>query len=758
MGTKHKKRRKIARARSPRGSADCGRRANSATLPWRKNRNAGNKVKGKESGPSLPRSLSARRLWLFRLAAAVLAPLVLLLTLESTLRLIGYGYPVAAMLPCEIEAQQAYCDNIHFGRRFFPRRLARELVPFSFPATKAKDSYRIFVLGASAVKGEPDNAYNFSRQLKTMLKEQYAHTNFEVTTVAMVAINSHVLVEMARDCAGHDPDLMILYLGNNEVVGPYGPGTVFTPLARYLPLLRASVVCKALRVGQLFTQVLERVSVEQRGPSSWQGLEMFLENHVSATDPRLQRVYRHFEVNLEKIIRIATRSGSQLMLCTVASNLKDCPPFASRHGADLGDAEKAQWKRIYQEGISQEAAGHHGEAVTSYLAAAELDDRFADLQFRLARCYATLDQQDEARRRYTLARDLDTLRLRADTHINAIIRDLAAKHAQRGVLLADVVETFADNSVNRIPGEELFYEHVHMTFTGNHQLAQTLAGTIAPNLPEGISLQGDERPWLSEAECARQLTYTNWARYNNLYKILNFYLRKPPFTNQLYQGERIPRIEARLAGLKAQLTPEAFQANAAQYRQRLQEEPGDVWLRWRYAQLLSAHLNDENAATEQCRLAQKQLPCSYRSHLLLALSLERQGRWRDAIKQFKRVLELKPGSAEAHYHLGLAYEATLQAEEAIRHFAQAIRLQPTLREAYLKSIVLLSGQNQIEQAIKLLRRATQALPNDPVLHFNLGILLHRQQRPREATQELRTAQRLDPNSPEIRKALDSMSR
>ena len=757
MGTKRRTRGKTSLKRYRRGPAGRGRRGTSPKPLSHTNTDGSDNVRQTDTRRSPRRRLTGRRLWLFRSLAAVLGPLVLFVVVESGLRLTGYGYPVAAMVPCEIEGQQAYCDNIHFGRRFFPRRLARELVPFTFPATKARDSYRIFVLGASAVKGEPDNAYNFSRQLEVMLQERYAQARFEVITVATVAINSHAVVEMARDCARHDPDLMILYLGNNEVVGPYGPGTVFTPLARHLPLVRASVACKALRVGQLMTQALERVSAEQHGPASWQGLEMFLDNQVSLADRRLQHVYRHFEANLERIIQIATQSASQVMLCTVGSNLKDCPPFASLHRSELSDTERAQWDRLYQEGSAHEAAGRYREAAASYVAAAEIDDRFADLQFRLARCYGALDQPEEARQRYIQARDLDSLRFRADTRINALIRALVAKHAHRGVALADVVETFADNSANRIPGEDLFYEHVHMTFKGNYYLARTLAETIADILPERIRRHGGERPWLSEPECARYLAYTNWARYNNLYKILNFYLRRPPFTNQLYQDERIRHTEARLADLKTQLTPEALQANATQYRQLLQEDPGDIWLRWRYAQLLSAHLQDERAATEQCRLALEHLPCSYRSHLLLALSLERQGRWREAIEHFQRVIDLKPGSAEAHYHLGLAYEATSQMDGAIRHFSQAIRLQPNLREAYLKSVVLLSGQGRLERAIKLLRRATQALPNDPVLHFNLGILLDRHQRLGEAMAELRTALRLDPNSPEIRGALESMS-
>jgi len=57
-----------------------------------------------------------------------------------------------------------------------------------------------------------------------MLRHQYPKTNFEVVVPAMPAINSHVVRVIAKSCARWQADLFILYVGNNEVVGPYGSG------------------------------------------------------------------------------------------------------------------------------------------------------------------------------------------------------------------------------------------------------------------------------------------------------------------------------------------------------------------------------------------------------------------------------------------------------------------------------------------------------------------------------------------------------
>ena len=175
--------------------------------------------------------ITARRLWLFRIVALTVIPALLFLLLELGLRIVGYGFAPSATIRCKVNGMEAYGDNIKFGWRFFPPTIAREFDPFVFPADKPDNTYRVFILGASAAKGEPDSAFCFGRFLEVMLRQRYPGTNFEVITAATAAINSHVVVEIAGDCAHHQPDLFIVYLGNNEVIGPYGAGTVFSPIS-----------------------------------------------------------------------------------------------------------------------------------------------------------------------------------------------------------------------------------------------------------------------------------------------------------------------------------------------------------------------------------------------------------------------------------------------------------------------------------------------------------------------------------------------
>src|SRR5205823_14734330 len=100
----------------------------------------------------------------------------------------------------------------------------------------------------------------------------------------------------------------------------------------------------------------------------------------------MEVVYHHLRETLEDILQLASASGARVLLSAVASNLKDCPPFASLHGLDLTPAQQAEWDKLYLAGIQAEKTTKYDEALPDYQQAAQLDNRFAELFFRLGRC------------------------------------------------------------------------------------------------------------------------------------------------------------------------------------------------------------------------------------------------------------------------------------------------------------------------------------------------------------------------------------
>jgi tetratricopeptide (TPR) repeat protein len=702
------------------------------------------------------------RLWLFRIAALTIIPALLLGLLEITLRVIGYGFPTTATIKCKVNGTASYCNNIQFAWRFFPPNIARESNPYVFPAIKSNNTYRIFVMGASAAAGTPDGSFCFGRILQVMLRQRYPQANFEVITTAMPAINSHVVLEIAKDSPKGQPDLFIVYMGNNEVVGPYGAGTVFSPLSASLSFIHFDIALKATRIGQMLTNLLGLVSPQKNVPKIWRGLEMFLEKQIPANDPRLETVYQHFKRNLEDICGVArtcgrAKSNNRIIFCTVGCNLKDSPPFASLHRPELTETDIKNWDDIYQQAVVYESGGDYTKAVEQYLSAAEIDDHYADLQFRLGRCFWAMGEYDKARERFVQARDLDTLRFRADAQINHIIREIADKKTKEGVYLVDAVKVFEKNSPYETPGEELFYEHVHMNFTGNYLLAKAIFEQVEEILPERIKRHKAEQQLPSEAECAQYLAYTDWDRYKITNEILNGFLKQAPFTNQLYHKQRVGQMEQKLKALKDHLSPEVFNEVEAQYRWAIEQNKSDWWLHWKYGELLEESDN-YNAAAEQYRLVLNLVPHRYEAYAKLALFSGKQGNLNTAIAQNLEAIRIKPIYADAYYNLGLAYQLQEKYEKSVEHYSKAIRFKPDFAQAYNNLAVMLFQQGKVREAVETYRNGLIFAPENLNLHYNLGLMLEKQGHRDEAIKELRAALQIDPNSTKTRNALEAISK
>src|SRR5262249_32626410 len=141
----------------------------------------------------------------------------------------------------------------------------------------------------------------------------------------------------------------------------------------------------------------------------WAGMEMMAEQKIRHNAPATERVYHHFQQNLDDLLATGVRAKVPMILCTVATNLKDCAPFASLHRADLSPAELANWNTAYDRGVAFQTKGSFSEATAAYESAAQIDGDFADLNFRLGQCCHLLGQNDQAANFFRDARDHDAL-------------------------------------------------------------------------------------------------------------------------------------------------------------------------------------------------------------------------------------------------------------------------------------------------------------------------------------------------------------
>jgi tetratricopeptide (TPR) repeat protein len=526
------------------------------------------------------------RVWSLRIASAILIPVVVLAVAEGGLRLFGVGYPTSITIPCTVQGKAASCYNLFFPAPFFPPGMIKTPQAYAIPAEKPRGTFRIFVLGESAAMGDPDPAYGFSRYLEVMLRKSFPSTNFEVVNTGSVAVNSHVLLPIAKGLASQSPDLFIIYSGNNEVVGPYGPGTALTSSGMSMPVIRSSILFRSSRVGQLLTKVASQ-------KREWGGMEMFLDKQLPARSPLMKPVYDNFERNLRDTIAAAQRGGARVIVATVATNLKDCAPFASLHREGLGQDALRSWSTLVQQGAGLEDSKSYAEALKAYRSASEVDDQYADLEFRIARCFWMLGDYRAANEHYIRARDLDTLRFRADSGINAINRSVAS--SAPGAELIDTEQIFAAKSPNGIIGSELVYEHVHMTPEGNYLLARAIFSQMASKLSPQTAQSPEGSNVLSQIECEQLLALTPHDRRRISAEMLQR-LQQPPFTNQLNHADQILRWTIRLG------TPEvAPDATVGEYQWAISKRPDDRILHYKFGLFLFGY--NQDAAVEELKMS-----------------------------------------------------------------------------------------------------------------------------------------------------------
>jgi len=531
--------------------------------------------------------VSGWKYWLPRVAFAIVAPVLLLAMTEGALRLFGVGYSTSLMEPCTIHGRPSSCYNLFFAAPFFPPGMIKTPQFFSIDPVKPQGTYRIFVLGESAAMGDPDFAYGFSRYLEMMLRTRFPAVKFELANTGMVAINSHVSLAMAKELAKYQPDMYIVYAGSNEVVGPYGPGTVLTTSSMSLPVIRASIFVRSSRIGQLVT--------DSGAPKQeWRGMEMFLDKQVREDSPRMEPAYRNFASNLKDIVGAAHDSGAHILLSTIATNLRDSAPFGSLHQVGLSPEALQSWTALVEHGAAMENGQSYLEALKLYNSAAQIDEQYAELQFRIARCDWALGDYAGAKEHYIRARDLDTLRFRADSRINEIIRT-TAKDAANVAQLLDTEALFAGESRNGVIGGELLYDHVHLTPLGDYLLARAAFEQIVKTLPAEVRSSARRTEPLTEGECERLLALTGHDRSRVATEMADR-MQRPPFTKQLNHIEQLHSLLLRAAG-----TPETFQDTVSQYQWAIGQAPNDLTLHYKFGFFLFDY--DRMAAAQQLVLA-----------------------------------------------------------------------------------------------------------------------------------------------------------
>jgi tetratricopeptide (TPR) repeat protein len=425
---------------------------------------------------STPRN--RRLFWLVTLSS----PFLLLILLETGLRLGGYGHDLSFVRETGIGGREYYSINPEIAWRYFlgsgmpPPKVYDDV----FLKVKTPSTFRIFCLGESTMEGFP---YEYNGALPRLLYDRlhlsFPARNIEVINLGITAISSAAVTDIMREVVRYEPDLVIVYTGHNEFYGALGTASLHQVasadwiLSTYLRLTQ-------FRTFQLSQHLVSRgMSLFGQGtanPSAESMMEFLAAEKVVPLNGDLySRTRTRFQSHLNELADIASSNSVQLILSTTVSNIRDMAPFVSITDTTLDRA-------VRDSRASRQDSGkvflRNGDMVTGLrmlMDAWRIDSSSAVLAFDIAGCFDRQGDSISAKRFYERARDLDALRFRATSGFNETIRSVCR---ERNLVLADVERSFEHASEGGIIGRSLVLEHVHPNIDGYFLMASTFADAI----------------------------------------------------------------------------------------------------------------------------------------------------------------------------------------------------------------------------------------------------------------------------------------
>ncbi len=357
----------------------------------------------------------------------------------------------------------------------------------SFRARKPAGGFRVFVVGGSAAAGFPHGAeLSFSGWLERRLTAALPGLPIEVVNAAVAGYSSRRVLVAAREIAGYEPDLVVVYSGHNEWAERRYYSRLIEMDPRLFRLRERLIGTRLFRVLSHGLPARPRVSPEA-------ALERYLAEEQEefremfgvfseraggsryATAEELAQRDALYRINLEEIVRSARGAGAKVALLTLSQNLSDWWPGASAHRPDLSAEERGRWQALVDRGREAAAAGDCAAALARFAEALAIDAGHAELHFRVARCQHARGELVGARAHYRRASDLDQVPHGAPTRFNDLLRELAA---ERDLLLVDVEALLERASGDRLVGDDLFIEFAHLNPRAHQLVAAALAAAL----------------------------------------------------------------------------------------------------------------------------------------------------------------------------------------------------------------------------------------------------------------------------------------
>jgi tetratricopeptide (TPR) repeat protein len=250
------------------------------------------------------------------------------------------------------------------------------------------------------------------------------------------------------------------------------------------------------------------------------------------------------------------------------------------------------------------------------------------------------------------------------------------------------------------------------------------------------------------------------------------------------------RRNAGFAGVRCAMVKNQFDAAAEFLRQLSRQFPDDPEV------LYTAVHTYSDLATRASEHLAAVAPDSAPAHELNAESLELQGKWDEAEKEYRQILQMNqqlpgihfklgrlllsepnapadaaeqakkefqqelqidPSNAGAEYVLGELARQKQNSDDAIQHFTRATKLDASFGDAFVGLGMAFISAKKFPEAVPALEAAIKLEPQNPAAHYNLGLAYTRVGRKEEADRQFAIHREMVAKSEERQNARPGMS-
>ena len=593
-----------------------------------------------------------------------------------------------------------------------------------FPGNKGGNSYRIFCMGGSTTYGRPyADRVSFCGWLREYLNATDPSRNWEVINAGGISFASYRVARLMNELKQYKPDLFIIYSGQNEFLEE----RTYRALVNLpLWLINLHTTVSGTRIYSVMKDMINAVQSDSLKPEPERyrlasEVDEIL-NHTLGPqsyhrdDVLKRQVITHYRFNLLRMVKIARSVDADVILVQPAINIKDMSPFKSEHKDGLDKQAQENWEELYQRAMDYFKAGQFNEALINYRQALGIDDRYADIHYRIGKTLFALGQYIEAEKSFRRAVEEDVAPLRILGSMQRIVEEVAASENVPLIDFPGILrDAYLKNHEHTIFGKEFFPDHVHTNMEGYRLLGLALVDQL---IGQGIATPGDGWNTARIEAIAQEVVASidpvaEGYTMMNLGKVLD------------WAGKYSEAHEAFMRSL------EIFGPDPVIY---------DRLARTSFA------LGNDNEAMQYLNNILSLAPEMPGVYVRLAIIYEKQGEIDKAITHCQTELELVPDNFYAHRRLARLFEKQGDAAAAIRQYKTVLELKPNLQYAHLELAYLLTRQKSYDKALVHAREALRINPDQPRTHNALGLIMKKQGKLKQAVDHFTEAVRLDPDN------------